>query len=122
MASRKETADFVLQQLGHPGRFTVRYMFGEYAVYADGKTVAFIYNDQLYARVASGSEELAATCEQVPMWPGSRQRYLVTEEELVSNHRLPQILLRMAEQLPLPHSQRKRAKRKQPGKKRKSPR
>lgn len=110
MASRRETADFVLEQLGHPGRFTVRYMFGEYAVYADGKTVAFIYHDQLYARVAPGSEELARTCEKVPMWPGSRQRYLVTEEELVGNRHLPEILLGMAGRLPVPHSQRRKAK------------
>lgn len=110
MATSKETAAFVLRHLGHPGRFTLRSMFGEYAVYADGKTVAFIYQGQLYARVAPGSEELARTCEKVPMWPGSRQRYLVTEEELVGNRRLPEILLQMAEHLPLPHSQRRKAK------------
>lgn len=110
MATSKETADFVLEHLGHTGRFTVRHMFGEYAVYADGKTVAFIYQNQLYARVAPGSEELAKTCEKVPMWPGSRQRYLVTEEELLGNHRLPKILLEMAERLPIPHSQRRKFK------------
>ena len=42
MATRKETAAFILGQLGHPDRFSTKGMFGEFALYADGKPVAFI--------------------------------------------------------------------------------
>lgn len=35
MATRQETVDFILEKLGDRQHFTVRKMFGEYALYAD---------------------------------------------------------------------------------------
>ena len=51
MSTRKDTATFILHHLGHPERFTVRAMFGEFALYADGKPVAFICDDQLFVKI-----------------------------------------------------------------------
>ena len=42
MATAKETAAFILAQLGQPERFSVKPMFGEFAIYADGKTVRYL--------------------------------------------------------------------------------
>jgi TfoX/Sxy family transcriptional regulator of competence genes len=42
MATRKETIAFLLEKLRQPKRFFARTMFGEYALYADGKAVALI--------------------------------------------------------------------------------
>ncbi len=40
MATQKETVEFLLAKLRQPQRFSARAMFGEYALYADGKVVA----------------------------------------------------------------------------------
>lgn len=106
MATRKGTMDFVLRKLGHPDRFSVRAMFGEYAVYADGKVVALVCDDQLYVKIIPGSAVLAEQCEQVSPFPGAKAYYLVTEDQLSSLRELPVLLLRMAVGMPEPKKRR----------------
>lgn len=102
MATRKDTAAFILDRLGHPERFSTRAMFGEFALYADGKPVAFICDDQLFVKVLPESADLEPQCERAPAYPGSKDHYLVPEAVIAGNTGLPAILLRMAEVLPLP--------------------
>ena len=112
MATKKSTSEFILDQLGHPDRFSVRPMFGEFALYADGKPVAFICDDQLFVKILEESAGLEKRCERAPAYPGSKDYYLVPEEVLIGEHKLPDMLLRMSEVLPLPKSKKKTAPRK----------
>lgn len=107
MATKKSTAEFILEQLGHPDRFTVRSMFGEFALYADGKPVAFICDDQLFVKVMDESAMLEKRCERAPAYPGSKDYYLVPEDVITGEHKLPDMLLRMSTSLPLPKSRKK---------------
>lgn len=107
MATKKATAAFVLEQLGHPDRFTVRSMFGEFALYADGKPVAFICDDQLFVKIMDESAVLEKRCERAPAYPGSKDYYLVPEDVITGEHKLPDMLLRMSTALPLPKSRKK---------------
>lgn len=102
MASRKNTMAFILEHLGHADRFTVRSMFGEYALYADGKVVGLICDDQLFVKIMPESESLDPVCERAPAYPGSKDYYLVPEDVITGKRDLPAMLLRMAEVLPLP--------------------
>ncbi|MBV6405933.1 MAG: TfoX/Sxy family protein [Flavobacteriales bacterium] len=108
MATRRETADFILHKLGHPERFSVKAMFGEFALYADGRPVAFICDDQLFVKIMPESAALDR-CERGHAYPGSKPYYLVSEDMIGSERELPAILLRMAEVLPLPKARRKKA-------------
>jgi TfoX/Sxy family transcriptional regulator of competence genes len=114
MASQKHTADFILHQLGLPDRFTVKSMFGEYALYADGKPVALICDDRLFVKRMAESLELEGRCELAPAYPGSKDHYLVPEEMIAGDRRLAGILLRMAEVLPFPKARRKATGRARP--------
>ena len=102
MATKKATAAFVLEQLGHPDRFTVRSMFGEFALYADGKPVAFICDDQLFVKIMPESAALEERCDRAPAYPGSKDYYLVPEDLITGSRDLPAILLRIGAALPLP--------------------
>lgn len=102
MATRKGTAAFILDQLGHTDRFSVKSMFGEFALYADGKPVAFICDDQLFVKIMPESAALDAHCERAPAYPGSKDYYLVPEDLLSRDRKLPDVLLRIASVLPLP--------------------
>ncbi|HQW85826.1 MAG TPA: TfoX/Sxy family protein [Flavobacteriales bacterium] len=106
MATHKDTATFILHHLGHPERFTVRAMFGEFALYADGKPVAFICDDQLLVKIMTESAALEGRCERAPAYPGSKPYYLVPEDMITGDGRLAGLLLRMAEVLPLPKTKR----------------
>jgi TfoX/Sxy family transcriptional regulator of competence genes len=112
MATRKETAAFILTRLGNPDRFSVKSMFGEFALYADGKPVAFICDDQLFVKIVPESATLEGRCERAPAYPGSKDYYLVPEELIAGDAKLPTILLYIAEALPLPKAKKKSAKRK----------
>lgn len=112
MATRKETAAFILERLGPPDRFMVKAMFGEFALYADGKPVAFICDDQLFVKIMPESIALDDRCERAPAYPGSKDYYLVPEEMIAGDAKLAPMLLRMAEALPLPKVKKKTAKRK----------
>lgn len=110
MATRKETAAFILDAVGHTDRFSTKAMFGEFALYADGKPVAFICDDRLFVKIMPESAALEGRCELAPAYPGSKDYYLVPEELIAGDSKLPALLLRMAEALPLPKA-RKKAKR-----------
>jgi len=102
MATQKETVEFILEQLGHPKRFTVRAMFGEYALYCDGKVVALVCNDQLYVKIMPASAELEELCEKDEPYKGAKPYYLVEESSFSDIPHLSQILFAIAEALPLP--------------------
>lgn len=107
MATRKDTAAFILEQLGHPDRFSVKPMFGEFALYADGKPVAFICDDQLFVKIMPESAALDGRCERAPAYPGSKDYYLVPEDLITGDRDLPALLLRIGDVLPLPKAKRK---------------
>ncbi|MBL7939676.1 MAG: TfoX/Sxy family protein [Flavobacteriales bacterium] len=106
MATRKHTALFILDRLGRPERFDVRPMFGEFALYADGKVVGLICDDQLYVKVLPESRSLERTCERAAPFPGAKDYYLVPEGGITGDRTLPDLLIRMSALLPYPKAKR----------------
>lgn len=110
MATRKETATFILDQLAHPDRFSVKPMFGEYALYADGKPVAFICDDQLLVKILPESATLENRCERAPAYPGSKDYYLIPEDMITGDNKLPELLLHVGSVVPFPKAKKKSKK------------
>jgi DNA transformation protein len=100
MSTQKETVEFILEKLGEPKHFSVRAMFGEYALYADGKVVGLVCNDQLYVKILPASAELEDICEKDEAYPGSKKFYVVEEAQLSQLPNLSGILLDIAKSLP----------------------
>lgn len=100
MATSKDTVEFILNKLGNSPTFSTRAMFGEYALYADGKVVGLICDDQLYVKILSESHELEGICSKDSAYPGSKKYYLVEEDQLSTIENLPQILFKIADSLP----------------------
>ncbi len=113
MSTQKETVEFILEKLGEPERFSVRAMFGEYALYAKpnptsaqgsgvARVVGLICNDQLYVKILPESAELENICDKDEAYPGSKKFYVVEEGMLSTLRHLPEILLDIAKALPVP--------------------
>jgi TfoX/Sxy family transcriptional regulator of competence genes len=100
MATEKQTVDFLLKKLGSSEHFSTRAMFGEYALYADGKVVGLVCDDTLYVKITPASKELEKICEKGPPYPGAKDYYIVTEDQLTDLRHLPKILFNIAESLP----------------------
>ena len=96
MSTSRETVDFMLTKLRPSDRFSVRSMFGEYALYADGKVVGFVCDDLLYVKILPSSSELESLCEQGPPYPGAKPYYIVEEVQLSTIDDLSKILLAVA--------------------------
>jgi TfoX/Sxy family transcriptional regulator of competence genes len=100
MATQKETIEFILEKLRDRKRFSARAMFGEYALYADGKVVALVCDDQLYVKILPASAELEDQCEKGAPYPGAKPHYVVDEEQLSTIENIAEILRAIAESLP----------------------
>ncbi len=100
MSTQKETVEFILKKLGNSKKFSARAMFGEYALYVDGKVVALVCDDQLYVKILPASQELEAVCEKDEPYPGAKPHYFVEEHQLSKLESLPRILLDIAKSLP----------------------
>lgn len=100
MATQRETVEFILDKLGDRTRFTVRAMFGEFALYADKKVVALVCNDLLYVKMMPESESLQPSCDVGEPYPGAKPYYVVSESSLSHLTALPRILIAMAAALP----------------------
>lgn len=100
MSTQKETVEFIVEKLGDTERFATRAMFGEYALYADGKVVALICDDQLYVKIVPESIELEDICEKDAPYPGAKLHYLVEEVQLSQIDNLSDILFDIAKSLP----------------------
>ena len=100
MSTQKDVIEFILEKLNEPKRFSARAMFGEYALYADGKVVALVCDDQLFVKILPASKDLEDICEKGAPFPGAKDYYLVEEDQLTKLQDLPGILLDIAKSLP----------------------
>jgi hypothetical protein len=109
MATKKETIEFILGKLRDRDRFSARAMFGEYALYADGKVVALVCDDLLFVKISPASSQLENRCEKGEPYPGAKPHYIVEEGQLSSIEILPSILAAIAASIP---AKKKKARRK----------
>lgn len=77
MASGKEFAAYVADQLRDAGEITCRKMFGEYGLYCDGLFFAMVCDDQLFVKITEGGKRLAPELPKVPPYEGARPCFLV---------------------------------------------
>jgi TfoX/Sxy family transcriptional regulator of competence genes len=106
VASSQVTVDSVLASLRSP-RFSAKKMFGEFAVYLDGKVVALVCDDRLYVKVHAATDALADACELAPPYPGAKDHYVLDEGQWASRQDLPQLLVKLAKELPAPKPKKK---------------
>jgi TfoX/Sxy family transcriptional regulator of competence genes len=98
MATQKDTMVFIENALGNNARITSRAMFGEYALYADGRVVALVCDDTLYVKMVIASEILSESCDTDSPYPGAKPHYVISEEHI--NPRLLPTLFAIAASLP----------------------
>ena len=79
MTSDASFVDYVCDQMSGAGVISSRKMFGEFAVYCDGKVVALICDDQLYVKPTAGGRALLDDPVETPPYPGAKPHFLVTD-------------------------------------------
>ena len=109
MASDKEFVDFIVDQIENAGEITYRKMFGEYAIYCDGKIVALVADNQLFVKPTEGGRAFIGDVVEAPPYPGARMNFLI-EDQFEDREWLSKLIRITAEELPAPKSPKKPAK------------
>lgn len=112
MVSDHEFVDFVLDQLKGVGGITSKKMFGEYALYCEGKIVALVCDNQLFIKPTEAGRSFIGDVVEAPPYPGAKPSFLI--EEQIEDKDLLSTLVRLTEQeLPKPKVKKKAKKKKQ---------
>ena len=78
MGTRADTIAHLLDALA-PLPLSARKMFGEYALYLDGKVVALVCDDQLFLKPTPNAIAALPGCPTAPPYPGAKLHLLVME-------------------------------------------
>jgi TfoX/Sxy family transcriptional regulator of competence genes len=93
--------EYIAEQAGLGDRLARKKMFGEYALYVDGKVVAFACDNSLFVKPSAATERLAPDLPRRPPYPGAKD-YPVADELLDDADALRRILLETAALMPEP--------------------
>lgn len=105
MPTNHNFLDYVIEQIARGERLTHKQMFGEYALYVDGKVVAFICDNSVFVKPSPGCSALAPGLPQRPPYPGAKD-YPVADELLDDRDAMRRLMLATAEHLPPPKPKR----------------
>jgi TfoX/Sxy family transcriptional regulator of competence genes len=101
MATDTDFIEYVSEQVALGDRLAHKKMFGEYALYVDGKVVAFACDNSLFVKPSAAAAKLAPKLPQRPPYPGAKD-YPVADELLDDSHAIRRLLLETAALMPLP--------------------
>jgi len=79
MASSQSFVEFIADQIQGAGEISYRKMFGEYALYSDGKVVALICDNRLFVKPTEAGKEYTGEVTEAPPYPGAKPFFLIEE-------------------------------------------
>ncbi len=101
MATHQDFVEYVRTQSGLGDAITSRRMFGEYAIYVDGKVVALACDDQLFLKPTAHGRSLLRAPVEHPPYPGAKG-YFRIDEAIDDRELLRRLFLATAGALPEP--------------------
>ena len=81
MASTKEFAEFVCDQIRGCGELRSRKMFGEYMMYVNGKPLLMICDNTVYVKMLPETEALLGGGATGRPYEGAREHYILDIED-----------------------------------------
>jgi TfoX/Sxy family transcriptional regulator of competence genes len=108
MATHRDFVEYIEDQVALGSRFTCRRMFGEYALYVDGKVVAFACDSSLFVKPSQAADSLAAGLPRRPPYPGAKD-FPVADELLEDSDTIRRLMLETAALMPAPKPTKARA-------------
>lgn len=109
MSSDQSFVDFLVDQMESAGIVLPKKMFGEYAIYCDGKVVALVCDNRLFVKpTQAGRGYIGSPVEAAP-YVGAKP-YLLIEDAFEDREWISGLIKATAEELPLPKPKAKRKK------------
>lgn len=109
MATDPAFADHVLDQCRGAGPVAIRKMFGEYALYCDGKVVALVCDNQFFLKPLPEAAALISEPVYGPPYPGAKPHILLSGE-LDDPDLMARLVRAVADALPAPKPKKPKAR------------
>ena len=110
MASDKSFIEFIVDQMEDAGLISYKKMFGEYAIYCDGKVVALVCDNQLFVKPTEGGRAYIGNIVEAAPYPGARLYFLI-EDEFEDRQWISGLIKITAQTLPIPKQKQRKTTR-----------
>jgi TfoX/Sxy family transcriptional regulator of competence genes len=105
MASDKSFIEFIVDQMGNAGSISHKKMFGEYAIYCDGKVVALVCDNRLFIKPTEGGRAYIGDIVEAAPYPGAKL-YFLMEDAFEDREWIGGLIKITAQELPIPKQKR----------------
>jgi TfoX/Sxy family transcriptional regulator of competence genes len=106
MASSADFVEYVCGQISGAGNIAYKQMFGEYAVYCNGKVVGLVCDNQFFVKKTAKGEMLLPSVEEAPPYPGAKPHLVI--ECLEDREFLTDFISQTYAAVPLPEPKKKK--------------
>jgi TfoX/Sxy family transcriptional regulator of competence genes len=107
MASDQNFVYFVLEHIENVGEVTVKKMFGEYSIYADGKLFGMICDNKLFIKPTDAGRVFIGNVVEAPPYEGAKPSFLI-EEKIEDGKWLSELVKISLQELPSPKPKKKK--------------
>lgn len=108
MATKKSTIDYLLDQLSSE-KVRAKAMFGEYALYCQGKVVALVCDDKLFVKITEpGKKFIGKNYEEGYAYPGAKASMHISGDLWEDARFMSELILITAKSLPEAKPKRKK--------------
>jgi len=107
MSSDKDFIDFIVDQIKNAGVITYKKMFGEYAIYSNGKVVALVCDNQLYVKPTENGRLYIGDVVERPAYKGAKLSFLI-EDKIEDSEWISGLVRITANELPEPNPKKKK--------------
>jgi TfoX/Sxy family transcriptional regulator of competence genes len=105
MKTKQSTIDYILDQLISAGDVSARKMFGEYALYCDGKVVALVCRDTLFVKITEqGKKFVGKLCKEGHAYKGAKISMVIDDDRIEDREWLSELVRITADSLTAPKS------------------
>ncbi|MEN9582566.1 MAG: hypothetical protein RL641_520 [Candidatus Parcubacteria bacterium] len=109
MATKQGTIDYILDQLTSVNDVSARKMFGEYALYCDGRVVGLVCDDTLHIKITEqGKEFVGKYYQEGYAYKGAKVSMVIDEDRIDDREWLSELIVITALHVPLPKKNKKR--------------
>jgi TfoX/Sxy family transcriptional regulator of competence genes len=107
MASDPGFVEFIANQIETAGVVSYRKMFGEYALYCNGKVVALICDNRLYVKKTAAGRSFIGHPVEAPPYKGAKPSFLI-DDQIENREWLTQLIQLTEHELPPPKPKKKK--------------